>query len=281
MTYVLFEWRAAFNQLPGRFTHRFYGTESMRIVTFLTVLLFSCVAQSAIIVYEHLGTADPTTEGWQRQQFGPDFSEGPVFESATQGFDGWKIRDDHSGYGGDATELLYRVNIADEHVATATIEGWQLTARFRIADDPNMGFLGYHSSIGLVLSIQSKIYPLDFASYTGASVTILSNGTNFGPQFEVGGNGYHEYQLSYDPALDSVAFRVDGFLLTSNLPSVAISNGNYIEWGSSASQDVGQGNWNRVAFSVPEPTSSSYLLAAIVGFFLTRRGFTRPPRACD
>jgi hypothetical protein len=244
-------------------------TSFMLRIAFILLLVSTYTTHAAVVVYEHLGATNPITEGWQRNQFGPSFSEGSVFESGTHGFDAWKIDDDHAGFGGDATQLQYRVNIADEYVTSALSDGWELTARIRIADDPNMGFNAAQSSIAFVLSINARIYFLDFATYTGTSVTILSNGTQ-GPQFNVGGNGYHEYKLSYDPALDSVAFRVDGLLLTSNLPGLAISNGNYIEWGSVAGADVGQGNWNRVAFSVPEPSSAIYLLLS-AGFLLKQR----------
>lgn len=242
----------------------------MRILLFLLLFITHC-AFGGTVVYQHLGSADPVTEGWQRHQFGPSFSEGSVLESGTFGFDAWKIDDDHAGFGGDATELRYRVNLADEHVTAALAAGWDLIARVRIADDPNFGFVAAQSSIGLTVSIGSKIYALDFATYTGTSVTIVTN-ANEGPQFNVGGNGYHEYRISYSPQSDTVSLRADGQLLTSDLPGLAISNGNYIHWGSIASQDVGQGNWNELSFSVPEPSSAVYLVSAILVLCLRQRG---------
>ena len=98
------------------------------------------------------------------------------------------------------------------------------------------------------------------------------NGTNTDYLLDGGGNGYHLYELIYDPDVNDSKLWVDGTQRVSGYAGYAPtgSTGQEVLWGSGSSADQGQGNYNLVQFelanvtnaTVPEPQSAC---AFIVG----------------
>ena len=69
------------------------------------------------------------------------------------------------------------------------------------------------------------------------------------------GSGYHDYELYYDPASDSIDFWVDGEVkvidyVATTTETQAAELGDLIQWGSFDALGVGGGYWADVTFEV-------------------------------
>jgi hypothetical protein len=226
---------------------------------------------SAVVVFEHTGATDPTTEGWSALAVpNPPFTDwGPIFNDGGSGFDAWFIDDDAS-FGGSFLAASAVPSAA--HNAIAIADGWTLRARLRVPDASEQG----NSSTTVLYSDGADEYLMMFGSdadsdplvrlYTGGP-----GGAPEGPTFtlEGAGNGYHLYELIFDPVAGSADLWVDGIERISDYAGV-VQPSTRVVWGSAGSITEGRVHYNLVQWEIPNqppslPSLSGLGIAMLLG----------------
>jgi len=205
-------------------------------------------------VFEHAGSNDPVIEGWAMHPgyrpmgFGPLAPDGGFAENA------WFV-DDNSTLGGST--LTYDGALTAAQVTQAAESGWRLSARLRVVDvadgvDASV-FVGYNS--GTIR--YSMVFGSDAA---GNPIARLWDGTSIGglvlngPSVNVSGNGYHLYELIYDPVAGSASLFVDGAETISGYTGFVEASTRSVMWGGGHSIATGQANYNLVNWGIAEQT---------------------------
>jgi hypothetical protein len=89
---------------------------------------------------------------------------------------------------------------------------------------------------------------------------------------EGAGDGYHLYQLRYDPVSASADLFVDGVERLSNYFGVPGINVPRVGWGAGGGPGTGQGNFAAVRFAVvPEPGTAAITCVLLAVGALVRR----------
>ena len=234
-------------------------------------VLTTSLSASLVTIFEHNGNTDPTAEGWT--QDGPNaagVSAGGVTNDG--GFDSWFV-DDNSSIGG--AFLNYRANPTDELILAGDLNGWVLRARVRavdLPDAPGTGsvFMGYESGTrrySIMIGAEEDGDPIaQLWDGTGDIPNNVLNGQTF--TLQGGGDGYHLYELVYDPILDSADLFINGVERISDYAGHTFQAGTKrVVWGSGSSIDTGEGRYNLVQWQVnvvPEPTSTALMATAAV-----------------
>ncbi|MGK7876463.1 MAG: PEP-CTERM sorting domain-containing protein [Xenococcaceae cyanobacterium] len=235
------------------------------VISATTLLLVSNVnGAKAIVLFEHTGSADPTTEGWTfRSTIAPGNSVDPVINDLGLGIDAWST-DDNSTESG--SRLLYSQDTNASLNNDALTFGWKLSTNLRVIDIPDDPFgsivTGYRNetqSFQLLVGSDSNgdvIVTAGFLTIDELQPVTLSG---------VSANEYHLYELVFEPASNTADIFLDGNLVIAdysgfNLPDASPSLlKNAVFFGSGSSADTGQANWNSVSFeieqSVPEPST--------------------------
>jgi hypothetical protein len=233
----------------------------------------------ASIVFSHSGNADPTTEGWSVVEpalvTGPRPATSPVSNDQGSGLDAWSI-DDTSLAAGTTWTYTQSPSAADNSQATSL--GWTLRANLRIGNLSDS--VGNAGSIILEYANGTTAYRLALGSEAdGDPIALLwdggtdpndsriATGTFF--TLQNGGAGYHLYEMVYDPFANSVDLFIDGIERVSNYAGISSSLFNRVAWGSAASSDTGQSNWNQVQFeitAVPLPAALPLFFSGLLGF---------------
>lgn len=232
----------------------------------ITTLFLSYLIKSSfgVTLAAHLGDTDPSTEGFVLVEL--DATVGPAIGDS--GTEAWGI--DSSG---GRTYYSYSILGADETIANT--KGWKLTMNLEILDTPDTVDYGvyseYISSLG--------VFQMGFGSRpNGDPVISLYTAPGVFTEYTVtgGGQGFHNYEIVYNPDSSSADLSIDGVPQFSGwtgwnrpfLLSPGVTFGSY---------DPGHANWNEFTFSIiPEP--SGFLLLG-TGFcsLLTRRRRTELP----
>ena len=224
----------------------------------------ACMAHADIIIANHQGNANPTTEGWNEVMFVNaamqnglgSVSVSPV--SADMGFDAWEIDDASSLLGANGG---YSRNITPSEVADATAKGWRLSTRLKSATIPDDGsggsiIVGFHSG--------PTRWRMAFGSQADGDPTVqLLGGSNPVHVIDGAGAGYHLYELVFDPLSGSADLSVDGNeVLTNYIGGASSDSTSFVYFGSQNDNDTGRGRYSSVQFSVV-PESSAFLHLAI------------------
>jgi hypothetical protein len=236
--------------------------------------------RAGMILFEHSGNADPTTEGWSvGGGGGPGQVVGPLTNDAGSGLDAWFVNDTSSAL---FSNIAYFQTPTAAQNSQASALGWSLKTTIRI---PNASETD--AGAPLVLYRDGSIsWGMFFGSDADGDPTVfLHDGggahPNFtGPRFTLQGAGstYHTYELVYDPSAGSADLFFDGVERLSGFVGYALAASS-VSFGSGSSADTGQGNFNQVQFevntnAVPEP--SSIALLGMGGLMLC--GFSRRQR---
>lgn len=231
-------------------------------VTLLAAAL-SAAAQAEVIA-QHLGNADPITEGFV-QSMGT--AGNPVDDDGTLA---WEIDSGRTRY------------IKDISAKAASLESstWEVSGTLRDAVIPFNLNSGIYFELSYGSGAASKSYALTIGSKVEAyevlcgQVTDLNLGT-FAPIMYVGayGSGYHTYKMVRDDvASNDVKFYVDDIYQATLSPatgSSTVPDLNRVVWGASADRaDInGDARWSAVslATTVPEPSSLVLSAAGLLG----------------
>ena len=244
--------------------------------TTLQILAFSIALASTsdalpVVLYQHAGATDPTTEGWTLgSQIGAT-TLGPVNDSGTFA---WSIMNSVAGDTG-----FYRANPTPSEVLAASL-GWSLKATLRVTalDDAPGG------SMLCLYRDGTSSYQMHFgSSASGDAVVVLadnsSSDSTAGPRFTVpGGSVYNTFELIYSPTDGSADLFVNGVEQLSNYTGFPLSQ-TLLAWGDGSTRDqplvpprnYADANYSEVVFSiVPEPSTAVFGVVGVLGLFLRR-----------
>lgn len=219
----------------------------------------------AQVVAEHQGASDPQTEGFTLVTEGTA-STGAVMGDG--GFDAWQL--------GSTGLVRYMTgDLSASQKADALANGWEITLRGRVAGAPDQR--------GLVTSNLENVGGRRF----DINVGLDANGDTFvrlndniitNPQLEgVGstftltgaGDGYHLYELVYDPDLLTADLFVDGVERISDYPG----HTNFVRtlgfYMGTYQNHIGNYNFAQFEIVEPIPTVSEWGLAVMALLVLT------------
>jgi len=224
------------------------------------------VASYGTIIISHVGSADPATEGWVAPVSGC-VVVGPVYND--RGLDAWSVNDT-STVSGSGT-AVYRFVPSAAVISAVLSGGWKLSAQLRVVNAPEnpdrASFVDFIDG--------ATRWRMDFGADTSGDPIVLlqdgvdENGNDTGTPFTLvgGGNGYHLYQLIYDPASATVDLFVDGSERVSNFAGMTTAI-TRIAFGAGQEAQTGNVNFNLVQL-IPEPATLSLL--ALGGLAMMRR----------
>ena len=172
----------------------------------------------------------------------------PVIDDMGLGVDAWAI-DDHSTYREDG----YRVSFTTQEISDAASMGWRLSARLRI------------------------VHIADELDFTAAQIVIGTGGSgNFAmgfnhedhgsPLVNVGSerepivvdlddldDGYHLYEMVFNPSMNEAELFVDGALRASNIQASTYYDRSFsfsVTFGSTFTAGTGHANYNLVKYEI-------------------------------
>lgn len=243
-------------------------------------------AQSEIILAEHLDNSDPETEGWSRFRPFNNVASFPVTNDLGIGVDAWAVDDNGQGVGQDG---LYGVNLSNDQISEAMAGGWVLRGNLRVVNASSsldgavhLGFLTEPAAggqrFGLNLGVNSSGNPV--VNLLGEAGEIELTDLD---------DGYHLYELVFDPDANTADFFVDGMIRFSDYAGVTLASAPgaatpSVAFGSAAADGTGQGNYQLVQFAILQvPEAGSVFcwamvafVGAAIGFGRWRRGRTQP-----
>ena len=196
-----------------------------------------CSVGFADTVALHQDAANPLTEGWS--VFRGPVNTGPI-NSDVGGYNAWKVEDT-----GGSQEGGYEVALTTQQLTDAAGEGWTLRVRLRIIDNNQP----VNDAVIAGINLGSSGFILNFGATNGTPIVSLIGG----PSATLTGydNGYHLYELVYDPAVGSADVLVDGVEQISNFTGW---NGTFLDetiaFGSGAGGGGGAGHYNLVQLEI-------------------------------
>jgi hypothetical protein len=257
-------------------SHQFRG-----IFLGLVILLSGVPTVQAGLLFTHVGSADPTTEGFAASGLGPSTVE-PVFNDF--GRAAWSV----AGSNTSAQFLYYSGALSNEQKTDISNQGLVLTLTARILQGTAPVYTPGNPYVyaAAVIDMGTRRYDIFLGTdSTGNTVVVLptsyvnsgQNGSTlqtFGSSYTIIGSGYNTYQLVLNPQTQLAALYVDGIERLQNYSGSTYGLSNLgLEWGTNGG---GQGNFNFVGLSipsVPEPEEWSMLLLGfgMIGYQVKRK----------
>lgn len=211
------------------------------------------------IIAQHLGAADPLTEGFATPNAG-----GSVSGEAEAS---WRII-------GPASSLN-RYRFATLGTDWSDPSGWTGTVRVKAVSSAEWGTEGL-PRVGAEFRTETHLWAITVSAGDGALAKGLYNAAadTFGPVLISAAvdptDGFHTYQIYYNPAIDSGEYYIDGAWV-GTVPSgqVPALNLNELQWGATTSAGgAGDASYAIVQLEtgkniVPEPVSFVMLLAGV------------------
>ncbi|MBP7933542.1 MAG: hypothetical protein KA354_02735 [Phycisphaerae bacterium] len=224
-------------------------------------------ALQAGIIAQHLGASDPLTEGFTTPNAGGSISD--------EAEPSWRIV-------GPASSLN-RYRFATLETDWRDPAGWTGTVRVKAVGSADWDSEGL-PRVGAEFRTDTHLWAIKVSAGDGALTKGLYNAAadTFGPVLISAAvdptDGFHTYQIYYNPAIDSGEYYIDGTWV-GTVPSslVPALNLNELQWGASTSAG-GEGNasYSIVQLEtgkniVPEPVSIVTLLAGLAATTLRPR----------
>ena len=213
----------------------------------------SPAAAQLVTIFEHLGSTDPSTEGW----LGSGGS--PVPDDGGTGFDSWSTTDDTA----IAASEAYLQTVPTETLEQGNQFGWTLSARLRVVErpeEPNPDVAD--GSPALLYRDGARTWQIHFGAsnitFLTSVATPSGNVLSETPIAVPGGTtAYRLYELKYDPESQTAALSIDGVAAASGLVGAPFGVGfpipESVYWGSASTDGIGQGHFNLVRFAVEAP----------------------------
>jgi len=212
----------------------------------------------AQLLFQHSSSVDPALEGWTASATGPGVMAGPCADAAVHA---WCVTDTSSDSG---SGVAYSANPSVSQAASAAVLGWTLRGCVEISSSGQSESLYILYDPGS-LSIR---YDMWFSGTSGGPANVkLAESTNnvacdskviFGPTGTTAGPGmcgaagFHQFELTYHPALQTADLYVDGGLAWSGYAGAPNFGGNQplVAWGAGSSCGQGSGAFHLVQFEV-------------------------------
>lgn len=222
----------------------------------------------AAVTLTHLGSADPTTQGWTKV----GSLTGTGVTDSTGDVAAWQINDNST-----SAALYYSQNLTTTQVSEAFTEGWSLSVSLRVTGAANTVNTRY---IDFVDAQNDKRWGMDFVLVDG-NVSVNLRG---GDSLTLDDADYHTFSLVYDSSSDTAALWIDGVVTSilgysGDMSASAITT-SQIRWGSTNNGGQGSANYSFVEFSspasaIPEPSSAALLCGLSGMVFATLHGRRR------
>ena len=196
------------------------------------------------LVCLHEGSADPTTEGWALFGGGGGITEEPITGDAIGGLDAWNINDTSTASG---TLRSYEVKPTFEQMQRAAEEGWILGLNLRVVDSPDAVDASVYAEYASNVNGLDKRFSIIFGSDSNGDPIVELYGDERLTLTGLG-NGYHLYELIFDPQAASADLFVDGIEMISNYTGIDNIGLARVIWGANQSGSIGSGNYNEVYF---------------------------------
>jgi len=213
---------------------------------FCLVTMPTCTIWAQRTIIEHIGDADPLTEGWTNGQTN-GVDAGPFPND--MGFDAWEVIT-----AGAFARYNYDVSPADAFAMQTT--GFRATSNLRSVGEFDVPFPHDTSLANLVevelagigqwtLSIGADAFGNPVLSQ--ADVCCESSEVAIPLDPSITGNTYHEYRMDYNPNVSTTAVEVFVDSISHGMMETAPTIfGNRFNFGSSTSTAVYDTNWNLV-----------------------------------
>jgi hypothetical protein len=240
-----------------------------RLATAVALVLTSLAAPAwAQVIAQHQGLLNPTTEGFGVGSSGTPSTVGPVTNDL--GLNAWSI----AGPAPNSVGFYNSGALTAQQQAAVASFGFTLTVTDRMVTGPVFSPNSVASPFA-ELEIGTKRYDIDLGlTAAGDTVVVLpdsitqnGNGTfsSVGSSVTIPGNGYHTYQLVFNPTTQLADLFVDGVDRIQNYAghtSFALNRG--LVFGDVSG---GTGNFNLVQLlvPVPEPTGLALLGPVVAG----------------
>lgn len=214
------------------------------------------VDESDLPPIRHSGSTSPQSQGWIPQNGGVAVARNSAVTDG--GREAWAI-DDHLTSGGSReawTQSLTSSQIADAK------QGWRMRASVRVVatnDSPDGAielsvFPGSDKGYALWLGSDEAGNAIvsEFGGKNSTGLAVRRSATLTG--------GYHDYELAYDAASNSVELFADGVRILENVVAIDREGAalNRILWGSNASTGRGEANYAFVEFTVGEAQTGDF-----------------------
>ena len=220
----------------------------------LTIFFLSVVgAQSATLV-SHIGANNPLTEGFSNPQNSGAITVGPLLND--QGWNAWSI--DSGG-----ANFNYKYSLSPDAATSANALGWRLKMNLRLVDIPDVADFGVYADFASI----AGVYQMGFGVQSDGDpvLQLITDGSPLVYSLEMGGSGYHSYEIYFNPLTDSADVHIDGVLRVAGwqgrsipVPGAQANFGSFFE--------PGHANWNEFTFAiVPEPGSGLLVILGFIG----------------
>jgi hypothetical protein len=213
-----------------------------------STLSIICLVNSAfgqgLLVAQHSGSADPTTEGFTLKYFLSGQTTGPTNDG---GIKAW-ITASPQGSG----SLEYDQFLTPEQQAELDGANWNLAVTLRVFTAGPSALLNFYTG--------TERFSMYFGVINGAPfVTAGPLGSN--PMFVLSNSNlsYNNYRLVYNSVNDLASLWINGVQEASNIQGAPSSQAAEVDWGLIQTGPLpAQANWNLVSLEiVPEPSEFS------------------------
>lgn len=225
---------------------------SLLAVLFIALMINSTYGQG-ILVIQHLGANDPTSEGFTLNNNG---SVGPIIGDL--GMNAWVT--ETTNHGGP---VFYQQTLTSQQQTALAGANWDLSVTLRVLQSPLAG------DTSVQLDTGSMAYGLFFSVNASGDPVV-------GPYTLTGaGSTYNNYQLIYDASTEMASLLVNNVDEINNITGTAYTYPAQLTWGENQGGPF-QANWNLVSLSItPEPSTASLIFLGSVVFIYVRRAFHR------
>jgi hypothetical protein len=229
-------------------------------------LVLSPKQARAYLVASHVGSTDPTTEGWAPSSptLPANQSVGPINDGGTPA---WFVNDASttSGY-------FYSKTVPPAEVADANSIGWKLSVTLRV---PDTGDIRFQRSPFVSFTDGVTDWFVGFER-AGADTLVrtfeFQGDSDMGPSYTVSGGtaAYITYTLQKAPASPTAQLFVNGVERIADYTGSTLAPADIglrrVAWGGGSALDIGQGNFSTVSFDIaPVPEAGSLLLVGLAG----------------
>jgi hypothetical protein len=236
----------------------------MFALSVLPLSIYSARAQG-IVVAQHSGSTDPTTEGFSLVASGQHARVGPVL--GDMGMNAWATTVSNVN-----NNIGYQYFLTPDQQAQLAGADWTLSSRLRVV--ASSGVLGNNYAS---FSMGTNRFNMFIGSEPNGDPFVLVGDSSLSPTYilQGGGQGYHDYQLRYSAAAGAADLWIDG---VPRLTGLLGSGAGFpaLRWGESQA-GPSQANWNFVSLQiVPEPAPLALFVIGLSPLLSRRLRLLRP-----